>query len=69
MAELHPSAVVTGIDISGIQPEYVPVNLQFFIDDFNSRAYCEEKRYDLIHGRGLDGSVLDWPGFISKCFE
>jgi hypothetical protein len=69
MAEQYPSAQVIGIDISFIQPCWVPSNLRFVIDDINSRAYREVERYDMIHGRGLDGSVLDWPGLIGKCFE
>lgn len=66
---MYPSAVVTGIDISGIQPLWVPANVIFFIEDFNSREYREVKKYDMIHGRVLDGSVSDWPGLIGKCFE
>jgi hypothetical protein len=69
VAEQYPSAAVIGIDISKIQPDMVPQNVIFLIDNFNSRAYREVKRYDVIHGRWLDGSVWDWPGLFGKCFE
>ena len=34
MADLYPSAVVTGTDLSPTQPSWVPPNVRFEVDDF-----------------------------------
>lgn len=68
IGEKYPSAEVTGIDISNIQPGWVPPNVTFFLDDYNLKAYGEVKRYDMIHARELAGTVKDWPGLIAKCY-
>lgn len=68
-AEIYPSSEVVGIDLSKMQPTHVPPNVEFQIDDINSRLYKENTEYDLIHVRELLGSVVDWPELIGKCFE
>lgn len=68
-AEIYPSSEVVGIDLSKMQPTHVPPNVEFQIDDINSRRYKENREYDLIHVRELLGSVVDWPELIGKCFE
>ncbi|SCB65004.1 unnamed protein product [Fusarium graminearum] len=35
MADLHPSAEVVGVDLSPIQPNFVPLNCRFEVDDIN----------------------------------
>jgi hypothetical protein len=65
----YPIAHVTGIDVSAIQPKLVPQNVEFQIDDFNAPGYEERKQYDLIHGRELLGSVVNWPKLIEKCYR
>lgn len=67
-AEKHPEATVKGIDLSPIQPSWVPPNVYFEIDDFNL-AWVDSEKYDLIHHRELLGSVPDWIEFYKKCFQ
>jgi hypothetical protein len=67
-AEKHPEATVKGIDISPIQPPWVPPNAYFEIDDFNL-DWIDTNKYDLIHQRELLGSVPDWDEFYNKCFK
>ncbi|KAF4631699.1 hypothetical protein G7Y89_g6432 [Cudoniella acicularis] len=51
-AERNPAAIVTGTDLSAIQPEYVPPNCQFEIDDAEDE-WTYHQKFDFIHGRML----------------
>ncbi|KAJ9665077.1 hypothetical protein H2201_004737 [Coniosporium apollinis] len=67
-ADAHPSAQVLGIDLSPIQPSYVPPNCTFEIDD------CEEpwtfsQKFDYIHGRMMIGAFGDWPNVFKNVYE
>jgi len=68
MADKHPEASVKGIDVSPIQPFWIPPNARFEMDDFNLRWEDHEK-YDLIHARELLGCVPDWNLFYENCFR
>ncbi|KAH7351238.1 S-adenosyl-L-methionine-dependent methyltransferase [Rhexocercosporidium sp. MPI-PUGE-AT-0058] len=68
VAEKHPEADVKGIDVSPIQPSWVPPNCRFELDDFNLE-WQDSNKFDLIHARELLGSVPDWPKFYEKCFK
>jgi hypothetical protein len=50
VAEKHPEADVKGIDVSPIQPIWVPPNARFELDDYNLEWQDREK-YDFIHQR------------------
>ncbi|KIM93173.1 hypothetical protein OIDMADRAFT_61815 [Oidiodendron maius Zn] len=69
VAKKYKGSEVVGIDVSDIQPRAVPQNVEFFLDDFNLENYEERARYDMIRGRDLYGSVLNWPRLIGKCFK
>ncbi len=51
-AEQFPAAVVIGTDLSPIQPEYVPPNLSFEVDDAED-PWVFSHKFDYIHGRML----------------
>ncbi|TVY64307.1 putative methyltransferase tdiE, partial [Lachnellula suecica] len=51
-AERNPSSTVIGTDLSAIQPEYVPPNCQFEIDDAED-DWTWSQRFDFVHGRML----------------
>ncbi|ORY58896.1 S-adenosyl-L-methionine-dependent methyltransferase [Pseudomassariella vexata] len=57
MAELHPSAHVIGTDLSPIQPDFVPVNCHFEIDDAEDQWVYPQK-FDLIHFRSCAYNFL-----------
>lgn len=65
---MYPSATVIGTDLSPIQPNFVPPNVRFEIDDC-----CDEWLYrqpfDLIHIRGLFGSVADWDKLYTQALH
>lgn len=68
IADMFPQARVTGIDISLIQPTWVPPNLVFQIFDCE-RAWNFEQRFDFIHIRYLSGAIRNWPALIRQCWE
>lgn len=66
-ADDHPGAQVIGTDISPIQPQWVPPNLEFQMDDVNLEWTFEE-RFELVHSRGMTGSITDWVEFAQGAF-
>lgn len=67
-ADSHPEADVKGIDLSPIQPSFVPPNCRFEVDDFNLE-FLDENKFELIHARDLIGCIPDGPTFYRKCFN
>ncbi|OQV10633.1 Methyltransferase domain-containing protein [Cladophialophora immunda] len=68
VADRYPSARVLGIDLSPIQPGRVPPNCHFQISDFED-GWVFERRFDLIHGRLLIGSVSKPRQLIRNAYE
>ncbi|OBT59828.1 hypothetical protein VE03_10646, partial [Pseudogymnoascus sp. 23342-1-I1] len=64
----YPGAQVTGIDLSPIQPSFVPPNLEFVVDDAEDEWVITEK-FDLIHTRMMVGSFLNWPQFFTRAYN
>nr|AAO27746.2 putative methyltransferase [Fusarium sporotrichioides] len=70
MADEYPNASVAGIDLSPIQPDWVPSNCVFHVDDYEDEwTYREHERFDYIHGRALCGTSADWPLFYIRVLE
>ncbi|KAL5584169.1 hypothetical protein FOVSG1_015520 [Fusarium oxysporum f. sp. vasinfectum] len=67
-ADEHPDIEVIGTDISPIQPNWVPPNLKFQIEDCEQEWTFEDSSVDYIHARGLSGNV-DRFGFTEKVFK
>jgi hypothetical protein len=69
IAEEYPSASVTGVDLSPIQPEFVPVNCSFEIDDVTEEWTYPPKHFDFIHIREMFGSIRDWDSFFHEVYR
>jgi SAM-dependent methyltransferase len=70
VADEFPSALVIGNDLSPIQPSWVPANCKFIVDDIESDwLYSPSDKFDLIHGRGMGGSVKDWERLYRQAYE
>ncbi|KAK2047206.1 methyltransferase domain-containing protein [Colletotrichum somersetense] len=67
-ADQFPSADVIGIDISPIQPSWVPPNCRFQIDDFE-QPWTFSDSFDFIHARNLEGCIADLPGFFRQIYD
>ncbi|KAI5841610.1 S-adenosyl-L-methionine-dependent methyltransferase [Tricharina praecox] len=65
-AYAYPSATVMGIDLSPIQPSWVPSNCSFEIDDLESPWTVAPGSVDYIHARGLSGSIREWPALLAQ---
>ncbi|KAH8897260.1 S-adenosyl-L-methionine-dependent methyltransferase [Thozetella sp. PMI_491] len=68
-ADAYPSAEVIGVDLSPIQPSYVPPNCRFEIDNINRDWAYQEGYFDFIHVRGMIGCVPDWVEFHQKVLK
>lgn len=68
MGDKYPSAQVTGIDISPIQPSFVSPNTRFEVDDIENE-WTFHSQFDYIHCRYLAGSVRDWPRLMQQVYK
>lgn len=69
VADTYPAAHVIGIDLSPIQPNYVPTNLEFEIADADE-DWTFSQKFDLIYTRLLnDYTLKDWPHFYREAFK
>ncbi|TEA09790.1 Secondary metabolism regulator LAE1 [Colletotrichum sidae] len=65
----HPEAeLIVGNDLSAIQPEWVPNNVRFVVDDVELE-WIEPQKYDYIHCRYMAGSIKDWPRLVSQVYD
>lgn len=70
IADEFPSAEVAGVDLSPIQPEWVPNNCRFHVDDYEDEwTYRDEEKFDYIHGRALSGTSSDWDRFYKQALQ
>ncbi|OCK78488.1 S-adenosyl-L-methionine-dependent methyltransferase [Lepidopterella palustris CBS 459.81] len=67
-ADQYPSARVTGTDLSPIQPNFVPPNCTFIVEDSEGDWVWDEK-FDFIHSRTLGSTWRNWPGYFRKCYD
>lgn len=68
VANKYPSAQVVGSDLSPIQPQYVPPNCRFEVDDAEDEWNYTQK-FDLIHGRAIVTCFKDPSTVIKSAFE
>ncbi|KAK5989462.1 Methyltransferase pytC [Cladobotryum mycophilum] len=68
IADEHPETEVTGVDLSPIQPSFVPPNVSFIIDNLEDEWEYPAK-FDFVFGRMLTGSISDWPRFIEQSYN
>jgi SAM-dependent methyltransferase len=69
LGDQYPGAsLILGIDLSPIQPAWVPGNVKFLVDDVEL-PWPESETYDFIHCRYMAGSIKDWPRLIRQCYE
>lgn len=69
MGDQFPSANVLGIDLSPIQPDWVPVNVHFVVDDAESEWVHPPNHFDYIHTRHTVMAIKDWPKLYRTALE
>ncbi|KAI5463897.1 S-adenosyl-L-methionine-dependent methyltransferase [Mariannaea sp. PMI_226] len=67
-ADEHPEAKVIGVDLSPIQPNFVPPNVEFIIDDIDVE-WNYNIPFDYIHSRMMNSCVKDWKVYLQKIFD
>ncbi|KUJ10126.1 S-adenosyl-L-methionine-dependent methyltransferase [Mollisia scopiformis] len=67
-ADEHPESQVLGIDLSPIQPRFIPPNCMFEVDDLEE-DWTYKHKFDLIFMRMMTGSVSDWPRCFKQCYD
>jgi len=68
MAEMFPNAEIIGTDLSPIQAEDSPPNVNFLIEDAADENWGN-KPYDYIHTRMLLGSFEDFREIINRSYH
>ncbi|CAJ2508882.1 Uu.00g139080.m01.CDS01 [Anthostomella pinea] len=67
-ATKHPESDVLGTDLSPIQPEFVPPNCHFEVDDIEDEWVFSHK-FDYIHARHMVGSMTDFPKLFRAIYD
>ncbi|KAI0538717.1 S-adenosyl-L-methionine-dependent methyltransferase [Xylaria digitata] len=68
-ADQYPHAEVIGVDISPSQPQWIPPNLKFEIDDITLPWTYEPNSFDYIHMRWLIGAIPNWYTLFREAFQ
>ncbi|KAF5010606.1 hypothetical protein FDECE_3237 [Fusarium decemcellulare] len=68
-ADRYPSAEVIGTDLSPCQPQWIPPNARFEIDDATLRWTWDPDSFNFIHIRYLFGAIQDWGGLFKEAFR
>ncbi|KAA8913362.1 S-adenosyl-L-methionine-dependent methyltransferase [Sphaerosporella brunnea] len=69
MADKHPSAEVVGTDLSPIQPNWVPPNCKFEVDDAEQDWTYADDHFDFIHARNIAQGVSNWTKVMSEMYR
>ncbi|EJT77236.1 hypothetical protein GGTG_07148 [Gaeumannomyces tritici R3-111a-1] len=67
-ADEHPEAHVIGVDLSPIQPSFVPPNVTFYVDDLEAE-WTYNQPFDFVYTRMMSASIADWPKLFGQVFE
>ncbi|KAI9843532.1 MAG: hypothetical protein M1837_006287 [Sclerophora amabilis] len=68
MGDDFPMAEIIGTDLSPIQPNLVPPNVKFEVDDCEEPWTFQEK-FDYIHARYLAAAIVDWPKLMGQIYK
>ncbi|KAL7269430.1 ATPase [Rhizina undulata] len=68
-ADQYPMAEIIGIDLSPIQPNWVPPNAVFQVDDVEETWSFQENSFDFIHLRNMESSIIDWPKLCLQAWK
>lgn len=69
VAENFPNATITGLDLSPIQPNYVPENVHFFVDDLEEEWLDDLDTFDFIHIRHTIHSIRDRAALFERAYK
>ena len=67
VGEAFSSAKVTGVDLSPIQPHWIPSNVEFIVDDIEDE-WIHANDYDFAHFRFVNTLLKDNMAVLNKVF-
>ncbi|CCE28863.1 uncharacterized protein CPUR_02553 [Claviceps purpurea 20.1] len=68
-ADQFPNASVVGTDLSPCQPQWVPPNVCFEIDDATLEWTWNDNHFDFIHMRYIVGGIEDWTALFKEAYR
>ncbi|KAM5346559.1 hypothetical protein ACJ41O_009564 [Fusarium nematophilum] len=69
MGDQYSSANILGIDLSPIQPDWLPPNVRFMVDDAESVWLHPRNHFDYIHSRHTVMAIRNWPQLFQRSLE
>ncbi|KAK1451877.1 TAM domain methyltransferase [Colletotrichum melonis] len=69
MGDNYPEADIDGIDLSPIQPGFVPPNVRFLVDDAEADWLYPDNSVDFIHLRHMAPFIKDWPRLLRQAYR
>ncbi|KAJ9638964.1 hypothetical protein H2201_007434 [Coniosporium apollinis] len=68
-ADSYPSANVLGIDLSPIQPSWVPPNCRFVVDDAESEWLHPKDYFDFVHARHTAQAFKNYDMVLKRAYN
>ena len=68
MGDMFPDSEIIGNDFSPVQPNMIPRNVKFEVDDVEA-PWTHQEKFDYIHCRFMAGSITDWPKLVRTCYD
>jgi hypothetical protein len=68
VGEMYPSAEVLGLDLSPIQPPWVPPNVKFYVDDIEA-SWLNGPDFDLVHLRNMVPILKSPVNVLKQAYE
>jgi Methyltransferase domain len=69
VGDLYPAANILGVDLSPIQPEWVPPNVKFMVDDVESPWLKPRNYFDYVHARHTVMAIKNWLQLMRNVME
>lgn len=69
MGDLYPGASILGMDLSPIQPQWVPPSVKFMVDDVESPWLRPLNHFDYIHARHTVMAIRNWPQLMRRVYD
>lgn len=67
-ADQLPGAEVLGVDLSPIQPKWVPSNCRFLVDDVEEE-WLYGDNFDMVHMRTMASVLKDIPKVLRRAYK
>ncbi|KAI5856820.1 S-adenosyl-L-methionine-dependent methyltransferase [Tricharina praecox] len=69
MADTYEDAEVIGMDLTPIQPVWVPPNCRFMVDDAEQEWTYDSETFGFIHLRNITASISSWSTVLAEAYR